>query len=135
MTKQGGYGMTISVDDSTPAAQAIGNDILSVEFKTPRGVKEITGLNSSAVERLLLLADFTITITGQFNASTASMSHDVFKTVSSTSVTRTVTIVHASKTLPNECVFTDYALSRPANGDLTYSAPGFLNSTVVPAWA
>jgi hypothetical protein len=44
-------------------------------------VQDITGLDKSANERLLLLADFSISLAGVFNDA-SNMSHDVFKTVS-----------------------------------------------------
>jgi hypothetical protein len=47
----------------------------------------------------------------------------VFKTVPSTSVARTVTLVVSGDTLANEVLFTDYALTRAQSGELTWSAP------------
>ena len=91
-------------------------------------------MNSSAHERILLLADFSVTLNGVFNDA-ENMSHAVFKTVPSSSVTRSVTLGHSGQSLPNECIFTDYSISRGANGELTWSAPGQLNSTTVPTWA
>ena len=126
--------MTISVDDSAGVARALGNDFTNVTFGTPRGVQDVTGINKSAYERILLLADFSVTINGVFNDA-ANLSHDVFKTVPSTSVARTVTIAHSGQTLPNEALFTDYALTRPETGELTYSAPGVLSDGTTPTWA
>ena len=134
MAKESGLGMTVAVDDSGGSARTISNDIVSIDFSTPRGVQDVTGVNSSGMDRLLLLADFSVTISGVFNDA-SNMSHDVFKTVSSASVTRTVTITHSGKSLPHETAFTDYSLSRSPAGELTYSAPGTLNSTTVPTWA
>jgi hypothetical protein len=55
--------------------------------------------------------------------------------VSSTSVARTVTLVVSGQTLPNEMLFSDYALTRAADGSLTWSAPGALSNGTVPTWA
>ena len=82
---------TLSVDDSGGTARDIRNDITNCEFATPRATQEVTGIDKSAMERLLLLADFTITLNGVFNDA-ANLSHAVFKTVPSTSVARTVSI-------------------------------------------
>lgn len=124
---------TCSVDlsDGTTAT-AIKNDVTNVQFSTPRAVQDVTGLDSSAMERLLLLADFSITLSGVFNAT---LSHLVFKTVPSTSVARTTTLVVNAVTLPNEVLYTDYAITRPQDGSLTWSAPGVLAGGVVPTWA
>ena len=134
MAKESGLGMAIAVDDSGGSARTLSNDIVSVDWTTPREVQDITGLDKSARETLLTLADFTITINGIFNDS-SNMSHDVFKTVSSTSVARTVTLTISGQTLPNETNFTDYSLSRGTTGELTYTAPGVLAGGTVPTWA
>ena len=134
MAKESGLGMTVAIDDSGTTARTISNDITSIDWATPREEQDITGLDKSARERLLLLADFTVSISGVFNDA-SNMSHDVFKTVSSTSVARTVTITISGQTLPNETNFTDYSLSRGTTGELTYTAPGVLAGGTVPTWA
>jgi len=135
MAKSSGLGWTtLSVDDSAGSPQPIKNDITNLDFATPRGVQDVTGIDKSAIERLLLLADFSITLNGVFNPA-ANQSHDVFKTVPSTSVARTVTSVQNGKTLANETLFTDYQLTRAASGELTWQAPGLLADGTVPLWA
>jgi hypothetical protein len=86
------------------------------------------------MERLQLLADFTITINGVFDDA-ANVAHAVFATVPSSSVARTVTITISGQSLPNETFFNDYALTRAATGELTFSAPGTLTGGTVPTWA
>ena len=135
MAKQTGLAWTtLSVDDSAGTPRDIRNDITSLDFATPRDVQEVTGIDKSAMERLLLLADFSIDLAGVLNTA-ANLSHDVFKTVPSTSVNRTVSIGIGGKTLPNEALFTDYALTRSEKGELTWKAPGVLADGVVPTWA
>lgn len=135
MAKENGLGWTtLSVDDSAGVAKAIKNDVTNFSFATPRGVQDVTGVDKSAYERLLLLADFSITLNGVFNDATG-LSHDVFKTVPLTSVARTVTLVVSGDTLPNETLFTDYALTRAQSGELTWTAPGVLADGTVPTWA
>jgi hypothetical protein len=135
MAKESGIGWTtLSVDDSAGAVKAIKNDVTNFEFSTPRGVQDITGVDKSAHERLLLLADFSINLSGVFNDE-ADKSHAVFKTVPSSSVLRTVTLTVSGQTLANECLFTDYSLSRAASGELTWQAPGSLADGAVPTWS
>lgn len=135
MAKVTGLGWTtLSVDDASSAQQAIKNDVTNLQFATPRAVQDVTGVDKSAIERLLLLADFSITLNGVFNPA-ANAQHDVFKTVSSTSVGRLVTLVTNGKTLAPTCLFTDYSLTRAAAGELTWSAPGVLSNGVVPLWS
>jgi hypothetical protein len=125
---------TLSVDDSTPTARDIRNDITNFEFATPRAVQDVTGIDKSAMERLLLLADFSITMNGVFNDA-ANLSHSVFKTVASTSVVRTISITVSGQSLNNECIVTDYALTRGDDGALTWSAPAVLADGTVPTWS
>lgn len=135
MAKETGLGWTtLSVDNSAGSANDIKNDITNFTFATPRGVQDVTGLDKSAYERLLLLADGTISLNGVFNDA-SNKSHDTFKTVSSTSVNRTVTIAVSGQTLPMEMLFTDYGMTRAASGELTYTAPGVLADGTVPTWA
>lgn len=134
MAKESGLGATISVDDSAGTARAIGNDITNYQVATPRGVQDVTGIDKSAFERILLLADFTITMNGVFN-NAVNMSHSVFKTVPSTSVARTVTHAVSGQSLAAECVITDYPLTRAASGELTFAVPASLADGTTPVWS
>lgn len=135
MAKENGLGWTAaSVDDSAGNVCTIKNDITSLDFATPREEQDVTGIDKSARERLLLLADFTITLKGVFNDD-ASMSHVVFKTVPSTSVARTTTLVVSGQTLANEVLYTDYKLTRAEDGSFVWEAPGALSNGTTPTWA
>lgn len=135
MAKESGLGWsTLSVDDSSGTPRDIRNDVTNFQFAMPRAVQDVTGVDKSAMERLLLLADFSITLNGVFNDA-ANASHSVFKTVPSTSVARTVSLGVSGQTLANECLFTDYNLTRAQDGSLTWSAPGVLSDGTVPTWS
>ena len=123
---------TCSLDDSAGTPVVIKNDVTDLSFATPRGVQDITGIDKSAFERLLLLADFTVDLKGVFNSAT---SHTALKTVPSTSVNRTLSLTVAGATLNNEVIITDYALSRSSSGELTWSAPGVLSDGTAPVWS
>jgi hypothetical protein len=133
--KETGLGWTtFSVDDSSGSVCAIINDVTNLAFATPRGVQDVTGLDKSAYERLLLLADFSTTPNGVFDDQ-ASQAHAVFKTVPSTSVARTTTITVSGQTLANEVLYTDYSLTRGSDGSFTWTAPGVLSNGTVPTWS
>ncbi|SDU42704.1 hypothetical protein [Jiangella alkaliphila] len=134
--KETGLGWTtLDVDDAAGTPQDIRNDVTNFNFATPRGVQDVTGIDKSAFERLLLLADFSITLNGVFNDAASDASHMVLRTVPSTSVARTTTIVISGQSLPVEALYTDYALTRNADGSLTWTAPGVLANGAVPTWA
>jgi hypothetical protein len=134
MAKESGLGMSVAVDDSGGSARTISNDITNLDFATPREEQDITGLDKSARERLLLLADFTVTLNGVFDDA-SNMAHDVFKTVPSTSVARTTTIAVSGQTLACETFYTDYSLSRGTDGSFTWTTSGALSGGAVPTWA
>lgn len=137
MAKESGIGWTTcSVDNgATPGVlKAIKNDCKSVTIATPRGVQDITGLDSSGIERLLLLADCSIEISGVFNDA-VDMSHDVFKTVSSATTVRSVSLVVSAQTFSAECVFADYPLARSEAGELTWQVTGVNADGAIPAWS
>lgn len=133
---------TLSVGDSTNATQDIRNDITNLTIATPRAVQDVTGIDKSAMERLLLLADCSIGLNGVFNPA-ANFSHAVFSTVPSTSVNRAVLITTNGKNLNlgaagagnGAILFTDYQLTRPQSGELTWQAPGVLANGAVPTWS
>lgn len=135
MAKESGLGWTtLSVDNSAGVAKVIKNDVTSLSFATPRAVQDVTGVDKSAFERLLLLADFSVTLNGVYN-DTPDFSHDVFKTISSTSVLRTVALGVSGQTLNNECLLTDYPLERSDSGEFTWTVPGVLADGTVPTWS
>lgn len=138
MAKVSGLGGVIQVADATGTARAITNDVTDYNFATPKGVQDTTGVDKSAHERLLLLADYTVTLKGVFNAA-SNQSHDVFKTISSTSVARSVEIdpigtASGAPKLTNNCVLTDYQITRANTGALTWQVPGSLQDGTSPAW-
>jgi hypothetical protein len=133
VAKTSGLGATVSVADSTPAAQDITDDVTNFQFASPRAVQDVTGVDKSAMERLLLLADASMTLNGVFDAAT-SKAHDVFKTITSTSVARAVVLTVATKTWTTSMLLTDYPLTRAAGGELTFAVPGVLTGGSVPVW-
>lgn len=136
MSKVTGLAWTaLTIGDATNTPEAIKNDFTNVTFSTPRAVQDVTGIDKSAFERLLLLADMSFTGTGVFNPAASPSSHDVLRTVPSTSVNRTTTLTTNGKTLAGNLLFTDYAITRAVGGALTFSAPGVLADGAVPTWA
>jgi hypothetical protein len=126
--------LTVGLDDNGGSLRQIENDVTNLDWSNPRNVMDSSGVNNTATERILLLADFSSTLNGVFNDG-SNVSHDVLKTVCSTSVTRTETLVMSGQTLTNEVLITDYSLSRAQSGELTWSAPTVLNSATVPTWS
>jgi hypothetical protein len=132
LAKLTGLGWSVaSLDDAGGTPVAMVGDITDLQFATPRAVQDVTGLDKSAYERLLLLADFTCTPKGVFNTA---LSHSALKTVTSSTTIRTWTLTVAGATLANEVIVTDYQLARSATGELTWQAPMSLASGIVPAW-
>src|SRR5690606_7794958 len=128
----------LSVDDHSGSLVDIRNDVTNFEFATPRAVQDVTGIDKSAMERLLLLADMSMTLNGVFNPTASTSSHAVFSTVPSTSVPREFTLTIDGQTLgatpTATLLFTDYSLTRAADGSLTWAAPGVLANGVVQTW-
>jgi len=140
MAKTNGLGLTaLSIDDGSGTARDVRNDIGDFQMSTPRAVQDITGVDKSAMERLLLLADASFTFNGFFNDTATTGLHSVLKTVPSTSVQRAVTITITgtvgANTLTCETMVTDYALTRGSDGALTVTAPAVLSNGAVPTWA
>ena len=139
MAKESGLAVTtLSVDDSADTLRAIINDVTNFGYSIPSNVQDVTGLDKSAMERLLLLADAQLTLNGVFNDQATTGSHVIFKnyrTLNAGEVGRSVSLVHSGQTLNNEILFNDYNLTRGADGSLTWAAPGGLAGGTVPAWS
>lgn len=126
---------TFQVADSGSVARDLRNAFTNVTWTTPRAVQDVTGIDKSANERLLLLADFSCTLNGVFDTA-ANGAHAVFSTVSSTSVNRAVNITTNSKNLNlTGVLFTDYQITRNNTGELTFQAPGVNADGAVPTWS
>jgi hypothetical protein len=141
LAKASGLGWTtLSVGDSSNTSTDIKNDVTNLDISTPRGVQDTTGVDKSANERLLLLADYSVTLNGVFNATG---SHLVLRTVPSSSVNRCVLLTVNGVNLNmgatgggnGAVIFTDYQLSRAATGELTWTAPGSGSTGAVPTWS
>lgn len=132
MAKESGLGWTrLDVDDEAGVAQDVMDAVNSLDFSTPRGILEVTGISKSAMERLHGLADFSATLNFTFDDATADSPHDVFKDLSNV---RTVGITVSAQLLSNECLFSDYSLSRGTDGSFSGTAPCVLANGVVPTW-
>jgi len=135
MAKEPGFAFALSVDDASGTLRVLSNDFSSLQLATPRAVQDITGLDKSAIERQLLLADGSTTLNAPALNDGANASHAVFKTISSTSVARTTTFALSGQTLSMEMLFTDYQIQRGTDGSFTFAVPGVLADGTVPTWS
>lgn len=134
MAKQSGLAwtaMNVTQSDGSTVSD-IRNDCTNLDFSTPRAVQDVTGIDKSAHERLLLLADFTLNLSGVFNPG---LSHLVFRDLGSGTVNRATAITVGGATLNNNCLITDYPLTRGTDGALTWKVPMSLADGAVPSWS
>ena len=135
MAKVSGLGDYIAVDDSGGSARDISNDVTSVEIAIPQHLIEATGINNSAMERIVGLGDGTVSLSGVFN-SASNKSHDVFKVRTGT---RTVTYAAGGNSsgkpkLEMEMLVAGYNLCRGSVGSMTWTAELSLQSGTTPTW-
>jgi hypothetical protein len=138
MAKISGLGATIIVGDASAEANTITNDVTEFNFSTPRGIQDTTGVDKSAHERLLLLADYSLSLKGVFNTAD-DMSHDTFSTIPSTSAIRATSVYPTSNNstpvMTCNVYYSDYAITRSNTGELTWDVKGDLGDGGVPTWA
>ena len=125
---------SVIIDDAAAAAKTISNDVTNLSISTPRGVQDVTGVNSAAVERLLLAADGTVSLSGVFN-SASDMSHDVMKDAGPTSTVRTSTLATSGNTLSMEGYLSAYNIARAQDGSLAWDASLLQTTTTAPTWS
>lgn len=130
MAKESGLGWSTF----TVAANDIKNDTRKLDIATPREQQDVTGLDKSAIERLLLLADGSVDAEGIFNDA-AGKSHVTLKGVSTISAAVSVALAVSGQTLTMNMWPTDYKLSRGEDGALTWATPFVLADGTPPAWS
>jgi hypothetical protein len=138
VSKISGLGATITVGDASAEANTITNDVTEFSFSTPRGIQDTTGVDKSAHERLLLLADYSLSLKGVFNTAD-DMSHDTFSTIPSTSAIRATSVYPTSNNstpvLTCNVYYSDYAITRSNTGELVWDVKGDLGDGALPTWA
>ena len=136
MAKGTGIGMTASIDDGSGAAQVITNDITNLSINLPRANQDVTGIDKAAPERILLLADLSLSLNGVFNDD-ANKSHDVFKSVPSQGATqlRSVSIAISGQTFTAETIPDGYALTLATGGAFTWAVTLLNADGTIPAWS
>lgn len=135
MAKVSGLGWTtLSLDDGGGTPTDIKNDVTDLDIATPRAVQDVTGIDKLAFERILLLADASVTLNGVFDPA-ASKAHAVLSTASSSNQVRTFASTISTKSLNMEMLLTDYPLKRAASGELTWACPLVLADGTVPTWS
>ena len=131
MSKSSGLGNRLYV-----AGYDISGDVGAISsLTTPRGVQENTGIDKSAVERLLLLSDGEISFDSFFNDATDQI-HDVLSTLPTTNRQA----IYAQSTTRGDAGFA--LVAKQINYDWTRAAEGSLTGTTqlqnadgnVPAW-
>ncbi|MCJ7804251.1 hypothetical protein MUP35_00750 [Patescibacteria group bacterium] len=136
MAKISGIPVQLQVDNSLDVAVDISGDVQEITVNTSVGSEDVTGLDVSALERLLLLTDAEVSIKGTFNEL---LSHTVFANfdvLKAGEVGRSVTITYPGPIhLDVELVFESYVVVRAANGALTWTVSGRLADGTVPTWA
>ena len=136
MAKESGIGMTASIDDGEGNSRVITNDITNLSINLPRANQDVTGIDKAAPERILLLADLSLSLNGVFNAG-ANLSHDVFSSVPSQGAAqlRSVSLAISSQTFTAETIPDGYALTRADGGALTWAVTLTNANGTIPAWS
>jgi hypothetical protein len=140
MSKMTGLGLTtLNVADNGGTARDIKNDVTNFTFSTPRAVQDVTGVDKFAKETLLLLADYSLNLSGVLNPAATTSSHAVLSTVPTSAATsRATSIVFGTTpaiTMTATVNFTDYQITRGNGGEVTWSAPAVLANGTSPAWS
>lgn len=132
MAKESGIGATLNIDDSGGTPVDVSNDVASIQIGTPQNLLEVTGLDKSAIERLIGLADGQVQVTGNAFNDAATSLWTVIKTRTGT---RTVALAISGQTLSMEMLISDVGFARNADGGWVPTATFMLQSGTVPAWS
>lgn len=132
MAKSVGFPGTVTLDDGVGAATDISNDVTGLGVSTPYGVENVTGVDKSAMEKLVLRADGTGTLSGVFNPA---LSHAVLATTTVSGIARTLAVAFPGPaTIGGEVIVSEYAVTRDAEGSLVWTAAWELTGGTALAW-
>jgi hypothetical protein len=139
MAKESGLGVTtFSIDDAAGTQRAVLNDVHSLTINTPSAQGDVSGLDKSAMERILLLADGSMNYAYTFNDAATTGIYTVlsaYRTLAASQTGRTHTFTHSGNTLAMELLLTDFPVVRGADGSLGGSITANLSDGTVPTWA
>ena len=137
MGKVSGIVSSVSVDDASGTPQDISDDVTQIQLGTPYNLQDVTGLDVAAIQRLTLLADATVALTGVADFS-ANMWNDVFKAepAGPPANVRTVALsfANAAASLSMEMVSGGQSYNRGQDGSLTCTVTLSLADGTIPAW-
>lgn len=135
MAKISALTTTVTIDDANGSGRDISADVTSLSINTSRGEQDITGLDKSAMERLLLRSDTTVALQGVYDPG-SNLAHAVFSTVGTQAgtVTRTAVIGFPIGTATVETVPSNYNLNVGADGAVTWSVDLHTANGTAIAW-
>jgi hypothetical protein len=127
---------TVTIDDSGGSGRDISADVTNLSINTSRAEQDITGLDKSAMERLLLRSDTTISLSGVYDPG-SNLAHAVFKTVGTQAgtTTRTAVIGFPTGTATLETLPSNYNLTVGADGSMTWSVDLHTANGTAIAWS
>lgn len=114
----------------TVGGNDISNDIASFSVNTPSGTDNVTGIDKSAMEKIMLRADCTGTLSVFFNTA-ALKAHATLKTPGS----KTFVVGYPGATLTFTAVTTDYGVAMGDDGALRATVPWELSSGTAAVWS
>jgi hypothetical protein len=136
MAKTSGIGAIIKVDDSGSVARDISIDVGSYSLNVGNNVVDVSAISSSAMERLILRSDISISITGAALDFGTNLAHDVFKVLTGE---RTVELGPIGSTggdpkISFEGVIESYLPTGDGSGASGWSASILLSNGTAPSW-
>lgn len=120
MAKITGITSTVTIADGSGNNRTFSADVTDFGISQSRNQIDITGVDKSFMERLPGLGDYSVTLSGVFNA-TAQNSHDVFSAMG-TALRAFTLVVGANGTATGTAALETYNVSRAQGGALTWQA-------------
>lgn len=133
MPKQTGITASVVIEDSAGVARVISGDVTNFDTSQVRALQDVTGVDKEAMERLPLIADFTLNLSGVVNPTTNN-SHTVFASMGTAIRAGTVGFSTGGTVVARMAV-ANYNVTRAQGGELTWSATLQLANGTAAAWS
>jgi hypothetical protein len=131
-----GIPTSVTIDDGAGTVRAITNDVLACTLNMTRPQQDVTGVDKLGMERIGLVSDASLSLTGAWNPAAAPTFYATFKDISTTNIDRTVVLVYpGTATFTAEMRLASFNIARGQDGGITCTVELQLSGGAQGVWS
>ena len=131
-----GIPTSVTIDDGAGTVWAITNDVLACTLNMTRPQQDVTGVDKLGMERMGLVSDASLSLTGAWNPAAAPAFYATFKDIATTNIDRTVVLVYpGTATFTAEMRLASFNIARGQDGGITCTVELQLSGGAQGVWS